>query len=98
MKNILNIALITIIAFIFFSCSGERKQDFTIKYLDVNEKIFTNGKSFTFSPNNGQSVDVRELQIGGHSYIVATSIQLSGSRRPGGVSIIHSAGCSCIKK
>ena len=43
MKNILNIALITIIAFAFFSCLGERKQDPTVKYLDVNEKIFTKG-------------------------------------------------------
>lgn len=30
-------------AFVFFSCSGERKQDSTVKYLDVNEKIFTKG-------------------------------------------------------
>lgn len=30
-------------AFVFFSCLGERKQDSIIKYLDVNEKIFTKG-------------------------------------------------------
>lgn len=54
--------------------------------------------SFTFSPNNGQCVDVREVQVGGHSYVVATSMQLSGSQRPGGVSIIHSAGCYCLRK
>lgn len=30
--------------FVFFSCSGERKQKVsTIKYLDANEKIFTKG-------------------------------------------------------
>lgn len=57
--------------------------------------------SFTFSPSTGQAVDVREVQVGGHTYVVATSTQLSGSysnQRPGGVSIIHSAGCNCGKK
>lgn len=54
--------------------------------------------SFTFSPTTGQVVDVREVEVGGHKYVVATSTQLSGSQRPGGVSIIHSAGCNCGKK
>lgn len=57
--------------------------------------------SFTFSPTNGEVVDVREVEVGGHKYVVATSIQLSSSgsnQRPGGVSIIHSAGCNCGKK
>lgn len=53
--------------------------------------------SFTFSPNNRQLVDVREVKVGGHSYIVATSGS-SSSSLPGGVSIIHSAGCRCGKK
>lgn len=54
--------------------------------------------SFTFSPTTGQAVDVREVEVGGHKYVVATSTQLSGSQRPGGVSIVHSAGCNCGKK
>lgn len=57
--------------------------------------------SFTFSPTTNQAVDVREVEVGGHKYVVATSTQLSGSysnQRPGGVSIIHSAGCNCGKK
>ena len=57
--------------------------------------------SFTFSPTTGEVVDVREVEVGGHKYVVATSTQLSSSnsnQRPGGVSIIHSAGCKCGKK
>ena len=57
--------------------------------------------SFTFSPTTNQAVDVREVEVGGHKYVVATSTQLGGSysnQRPGGVSIIHSAGCKCGKK
>lgn len=54
--------------------------------------------SFTFSPTTNQVVDIREVEVGGHKYVVATSTQLSGSQRPGGVSIIHSAGCKCGKK
>ena len=54
--------------------------------------------SFTFSPTTNQVVDIREVEVGGHKYVVATSTQLSGSQRPGGVSIIHSAGCHCGKK
>ena len=54
--------------------------------------------SFTFSPTTNQVVDIREVEVGGHKYVVATSTQLSGSQRPGGVSIIHSAGCNCGKK
>lgn len=54
--------------------------------------------SFTFSPTTDQSVDVREVVVGGHKYVVVTSTQLSSSnssQRPGGVAIVHSEGCSC---
>lgn len=54
--------------------------------------------SFTFSPGSEQAVDVREVKLGSHKYVVATSWRTGGTNYPGGISIIHSPGCDCGKK
>lgn len=56
--------------------------------------------SFTFSVSStdNQFVDVREVSVGNHKYIVATSWKTMHNSSAGGVSIIHSAGCNCGKK
>lgn len=104
MKKILSIIAITIIAVGLFSCAGSSKEKPEVKCLNSKGDIYTKGdmqriaSSFTFSPNDAQLVDVIEVQVGGHLYIVVTSTQTRSTQRPGGVSIIHSAGCNCGKK
>lgn len=52
--------------------------------------------SFTFDVSNGRpSVDVREVNVSGHKYVVATSFNAS---KQGGVAIVHSEGCYCRNK
>lgn len=54
--------------------------------------------SFTFSVRKDYTypvVDVREVGVGGHKYVVATSFNHSGQC---GVSITHSEGCFCKNK
>lgn len=58
--------------------------------------------SFTYSVGDSKKsmnlqVDVREVNVAGHKYVVATSYE-SINRNQGGVSIIHSAGCYCNNK
>lgn len=54
---------------------------------------------FNVSSADNQFVDVREVSIGNHKYVVATSWKMDSSNSlAGGVSIIHSAGCNCGKK
>ena len=51
---------------------------------------------FNVSGTDNQFVDVREVSVGSHKYVVATSWKTNSYS--GGVSIIHSAGCNCGKK
>jgi len=49
--------------------------------------------AFTFDVSNGRlSVDVREVNVSGHKYVVATSFN---APRQGGVAIVHSESCYC---
>ena len=41
------------------------------------------------------NVDVREVNVGGHKYVIVTSYNMS---KQGGVGIVHSAGCYCNNK
>ena len=52
--------------------------------------------AFNVSSADNQFVDVREVSVGNHKYVVATSWKANSLA--GGVSIIHSAGCNCGKK
>ena len=52
--------------------------------------------AFTYNVENGSpNVDVREVNVGGHKYVIATSYNMS---KQGGVGIVHSAGCYCNNK
>lgn len=55
--------------------------------------------SFTYtSINNHHTVDVREVNVSGHKYVVASSFYDGGEYRPGGVAIVHSESCYCRNK
>lgn len=55
--------------------------------------------SFTYTTsNNHHEIDVREVNVAGHKYVVASSFYNGGVLRPGGVGIVHSAGCYCNNK
>lgn len=49
--------------------------------------------SFTYNVNNYVTIDVREKELHGHIYVIATSYYTHG-----GVSIIHSEACKCKTK
>ena len=56
--------------------------------------------SFTNNSTGGndlQVVDVKEVNVSGHRYVVA-STYISNILRPGGVSIVHSEGCYCRQR
>lgn len=61
--------------------------------------IFMIISAFAYTTENKHhSIDVREINVGGHKYVVASSFYDGGVIRPGGVSIIHSEGCYCRNK
>lgn len=62
--------------------------------------IFVIISAFAYTTENKcHSIDVREINVGGHKYVIASSFYDSGLKRfPGGVSIIHSEGCYCRNK
>ncbi len=55
--------------------------------------------SFTYTASNSRhKIDVREVNVAGHKYVVVASFYEGGAMRPGGVGIVHSAGCYCNNK
>lgn len=52
--------------------------------------------SFTYtSIRDRHTIDVREVNVSGHKYVVASSYYDGGTNRPGGVAIVHSESCYC---
>lgn len=60
--------------------------------------LITSSFVFNVSSSDNQFVDVREVSVGNHKYVIATSWKTAPNRSAGGVSIIHSAGCNCRNK